>query len=292
MALWESTLMGLGSLVTLGVRYLHTLFLLTSYIVHVVYPDSNCACTTRRTCDEKGVVGFAKRLWITLSHFVFAPWHLPQKLWRRLFPPSCNHNRCKLQRFISPPSPWYHCFKAVYQPIHAQLKNLTAPQPPAFPFLKPQLELRYQIYFYASVANTSHTIQQPSPWRSEDHTHDALYHRTHHALHHTASSDLPATQIEDAISYPSPPPPSSPSTAPYHLPPPPILPPNPRRSAAKLLGNSRHRSAPHHAQRPLEGEGGCGEDVERYLGKVVRSQSKEKVGIQPLSKSRNPPACL
>jgi hypothetical protein len=199
--LWESTLAGLRSLVALGVRYLDTPFLLISYVFHVVYPDANCAFTTCRTRYDRDVVGFAKRLWTRLSRFVLAPCHLSQKLSRRLFPPPCNHNRCKSRIYISPPSPPSHRLKALHDAIHTRLKNLTAPQPPAFPFLKLPVELGYQIYSYARIANTSHTIQRPSPGTSENRAQHALYHRTHHAVYHTVTSAITATPEEDNISY-------------------------------------------------------------------------------------------
>ena len=207
----EKFLRGSGSIVTCAVRYFSTPFTLIACVAYVVSPrpHSSCACATCKSSIEPGLIGFVKRFWAVLVVQCFAPYHLPEKLWRKIFPPPCSHNRCKLRRYVSPPPPWYHPLKRLYQPIQRQYIRLSGlrQSPTPFPFLRLPLELRNQIYLHASHANTRHSIQVSSPWRAGK--------RTQHFCGYTSATTLVAeydaakydantrrsVRSEDAISY-------------------------------------------------------------------------------------------
>jgi hypothetical protein len=125
------------------------------------------------------------------------------------FPPPCKHNRCRLQRYMSPPKPWYYSLKHVYRPIQRQYRDFTAPSQPQkpFPLLELPLELRNKIYLYAACANTTHTVQVASQWIAGNSTQRTCSQTTsitllaEHGGHKPSADILQANQREDTVSY-------------------------------------------------------------------------------------------
>ncbi|KAF1918155.1 hypothetical protein BDU57DRAFT_514756 [Ampelomyces quisqualis] len=93
--------------VTLVFESLTTSGLLYACVVYVVQTGTKNACQTSISHAEGGLRGPARRLWRSLSRPCFASYHLPEQLWAKAFPPPCNHNRCRLRNYVSPPPPWY-----------------------------------------------------------------------------------------------------------------------------------------------------------------------------------------
>ncbi|KAF2826504.1 hypothetical protein CC86DRAFT_31294 [Ophiobolus disseminans] len=179
----ELILTGLGSIVTSAVRYLDTPFILTACVKHVVAPAQSArfSCPTCNSPVRTGPRGLFRRLWVVLPYVCFAPFNVPQKLWRRLYPPPCSYNRCKLRRYVSPPPPWYHAFNFLYLPFQRQYGRVTgfSKTNACFPLLNLPRELRNQIYLHASHANR-HSIQISSQWRAGK--------RTQHSCGHSAAT--------------------------------------------------------------------------------------------------------
>ncbi|KAF2033411.1 hypothetical protein EK21DRAFT_86220 [Setomelanomma holmii] len=162
-ALKEKVLVGLGGVVSAMVRLVDMPFRLIACAKHVVSPVITTPCTSSR---ETRLTDFAGRLWTSLATLCFAPFHLPEKSWRKVFPPPCSHNRCMLRRYVSPRTPWYHTFKQLLQRL---VEGPQQSQPP-FPFFRLPLELRNLVYLHASLGNTTHDIQVVPPGRAGRHT--------------------------------------------------------------------------------------------------------------------------
>ncbi|KAH8717000.1 hypothetical protein GQ44DRAFT_713043 [Phaeosphaeriaceae sp. PMI808] len=144
-----------------------------------------------------------------LGSLIFAPLHLPEKLWRRQFPLPCDHNRCKLRNYIFPPPPWYHPLSQVFRSLRHKIRApeiLSKPQTP-FPFLNLPPELRNKIYLHVSHTNTTHSIEVGSHWEARSFTQDPEGYR--HLAAHFAEYDRAkchvntrrTTPSEDDVSY-------------------------------------------------------------------------------------------
>jgi hypothetical protein len=208
-SLKERVSAGLGVLVTLAIRYINTPFLLAGCITYLVSTSTECVCTICKPQHDRSLRGFADRLWLVLPILCFAPYELPEELWYIAFPPPCDHNRCRLQRYMSPPKPWYHSLKELYQPIRRQYTEFTAPsqsQKP-FPLLELPLELRNEIYSYVACASTIHTIRVVSQWRAGNGTQSSCNHKTsttlltEHGTQMLSGTSQQSSQKEDAVSY-------------------------------------------------------------------------------------------
>jgi hypothetical protein len=205
----EQVLDGLGALVTLAIRYIDTPFLLAGCVTYLASTGTECSCTTCKPHVDRSLRGFADRLWLVLPILCFAPYGLPEELWYMAFPPPCKHNRCRLQRYMSPPKPWYYSLKHVYQPIQRQYRDFTAPSQPQkpFPLLELPLELRNKIYLYAACANTTHTVQVASQWIAGNSTQRTCSQTTSitllagHGGYKPSADILQANQREDTVSY-------------------------------------------------------------------------------------------
>jgi hypothetical protein len=164
-------LTGLDGIVSFHVRYFDIPITLAECIAHIVSSEWIYTCITCKSYIRTSLISFATRLRAILPSLCFALYRLPPKLLHMIFPPPCNHNRCKLRRYVSPPPPWYHILKDLYQPIERQYRELTALHrtSSSFPLLNLPPEIRNQIYLYASHANTTHSIHVASQWRAEKH---------------------------------------------------------------------------------------------------------------------------
>jgi hypothetical protein len=205
----EQVLDGFGGLVTFAIRYIDTPFLLAGCVTYLASTGTECACTTCKPHVDRSLRGFADRLWLVLPIICFAPYGLPEELWYIAFPPPCDHNRCKLQRYMSLPKPWYHSLQHIYQPIHRQYRDFMALSPPKtpFPLLRLPLELRNRIYLYAACANTTHTIQVASQWTAGNKTQPSCSHTTstsllaEHGAHRSSANSRQSDRREDVVSY-------------------------------------------------------------------------------------------
>jgi hypothetical protein len=202
-SLIDRILTGLGVLVTLVSGYINTSFLLAGCIEYLVSPVAERSCSTCKPSFDISPRGFADRLWSVLPILCFAPYQLPKELWRIAFPPPCEYNRCRLKRYMAPSRPWYHCLQHFYKPL--QLQPPRSHQP--FPFLKLPLELRNQIYHYASYAHTIHTIQVVSQWRAGERAHCSYSHTgptwylAEYDAYKPSANDRQANWGEAAVSY-------------------------------------------------------------------------------------------
>lgn len=188
---------------TLILSYMEMPCLIISCFWHVLSSpaSSSCQCAI---CEVRFVSGprrFMERLRIALPIICFAPLHLPERLCRFLFPP-CNHNRCKLRNYISPPPSWYEPLTKICEPIKHRLgfSEPAPPEGPHFPFLNLPLEIRNQVYLYACHAHTKHTIE----WGTGKHTQPFCSHRGATTLEAEYDADVnsrQATRTEDDTSY-------------------------------------------------------------------------------------------
>jgi hypothetical protein len=107
-------------LVTLVSQYINTPFLLAGCITYLVSHAAGCTCPTCKPQFGIGPRGFAQRWCFVLPILCFAPYHLPEQLWRIAFPPPCEHNRCRLIRDMLQPQPWYHPLRYFHKPLQSQ----------------------------------------------------------------------------------------------------------------------------------------------------------------------------
>lgn len=201
-SLKDRILNGSFDVLTFVLGYMEMPVLIISCIGHVFFPRSTCQCPTCKVPFQPGLRGVAKKLGLILPVICCAPLHLPERLFRFLFPPPCNHNRCRLRNYISPPSPWYQPLTNLYQPITRQFAILkpAAQQEASFPFFELPFELRNQIYLLVCHANTKHTIE----WGTEKHAQPSCSHTeatTPKAEYDASENSRQATRTEDATSY-------------------------------------------------------------------------------------------
>ncbi|KAH7073587.1 hypothetical protein BKA63DRAFT_514405 [Paraphoma chrysanthemicola] len=207
-SLKELVLVGLGGVMSTLVRWLDMPFTLIACATYVVSPAAHpiYSCATCSTCIKSKPLAFAERLWTALARLCFAPYHLPEKLWRMIFPPPCSHNRCVLRRYISSPPPWYHVLRPLYSPLKRLFGTPPQPQSP-FPFLNLPLELRIKIYQHVTQVNIAHGIQIASKWRagtSTPHCCGNTAATTLVAEHNAAGRDTNirrSDRSEDSVSY-------------------------------------------------------------------------------------------
>ncbi|KAH7089844.1 hypothetical protein FB567DRAFT_521672 [Paraphoma chrysanthemicola] len=166
-SLKERVLVGFGSIMSTLVRWLDMPFTMIACAASVVSPAAHpkCSCATCSACIKSKPLAFVEILWTALAKLCFAPYHLPEKLWRKIFSPPCSHNRCALRRYISSPPPWYHVLGPFYSPLERVFDTPQQPQTP-FPFLNLPLELRINIYQHVSQADIAPEIQIASKWRA------------------------------------------------------------------------------------------------------------------------------
>ncbi|EMD59255.1 hypothetical protein COCSADRAFT_256601 [Bipolaris sorokiniana ND90Pr] len=118
-----------------------------------------------------------------INTFLFAPHYFPTRLWLYLHPPPCNHHRCQLQRYVSPPPPpprpWYMYMKRFCQPIGLLPNTFCSSRRSqqdvdTSPFLRLPTELRSMIYAYASgtgryeISSEDIAVYRPQRKQRED----------------------------------------------------------------------------------------------------------------------------
>jgi hypothetical protein len=200
-SLRDKLLAGLGVLLNIVSDYIHTPFLLVACVTCLVLPSVECACSTCKPGFDTSPRKFIDRLCLVLPILCFAPYGLPEKLWRMAFPPPCKPNICILQRYISPPQPWYHGITGLCRPLQLQSSRPCMATP--FPFLRLPLELRNQIYLYASHTHSKHTIQVELGRRDGECIHCSLNHNTRTTCLADNDAHNPSVErgSEDAVSY-------------------------------------------------------------------------------------------
>ena len=148
---------------------LETPCLIWFHITQLLSPPSISKCLgclsvrpRRRGCSEE-----------FLHTFVIAPQFVLLKLWRVIVPPPCQHRRCELRRYVSPPPPWYGHVKSIFfQPMQTRYAKIfrrrsEEHQPKPFPILRLPIEIRNLIYLHAS-STSKHKVRVQGPWSTGD----------------------------------------------------------------------------------------------------------------------------
>lgn len=205
----ELSIRVLGEIGCVAICRLSTPSVIAAHIWTIFTSDGRYAYLDTPGTTGSGLIGFGKRLWSCLSIILFAPWYNPQKLRHALFLPPCNHKKCKLRDYVSPPQRWNQRMSTTCHDMSRCLQHRLGAgtrQPnshhPLSTFLVLPLEISNLIYFYASTNNKYPTIRVASEWRAGPRTQLYDYLITVFLAEHKAdchwTSILPA---EDAISY-------------------------------------------------------------------------------------------